>query len=153
MPRRSPSALALLSVTGEGPRLTPPPGLSEAEKKIFADVVLSVPPAHFQVSDGPLVAAYCRAAALEQLAAGELALLGYVGSKETAQWASLLAQATKSMLSLSIRLRLSPQGRKPSAAVQPAGRRMSVYDEMNLLEQGRDELDQTSQAHGRVDRS
>ena len=67
MPRQSPEAAAY---AGTGSRIKPPadivPGSPEYE--LFCDLVLNLPPTHFQLSDSPLLAAYCRAAIQERVA-------------------------------------------------------------------------------------
>jgi hypothetical protein len=139
MPRQSADAIALLPMDAEPPRLSPSSDLTEAERQIFTDIVLSVRPSHFMPCDRPLLAAYARAIALERLASGELARAGYVEENgKPSPWLAILQQASKSMLALSIRLRLSPQGRRPAITVERRAKQVSYYDEQALLEAGRE---------------
>ena len=67
-----------MSVDGTLPRLSPPADLGELERKTFLDIVLACKPSHFQPSDLPLLAAYCRAIVLERQASNALAVAGHV---------------------------------------------------------------------------
>jgi hypothetical protein len=86
--------------------LTPPPGLTPAEKKIFISLVASVKAEHFQPGDLPLVTAYCHACALEI----ELARRITKDDKALVKW----ERVCKTMAGLSLRLRMSPQSRQPT---------------------------------------
>jgi hypothetical protein len=114
-------------VTGAPSRLAPPSDLSPDEREIFCDLVAS---AHFRIGDLPLLSAYCRAIALERRSAAELAA---GDEKALARWNG----ATKAMVALSMRLRLSPQSRAPNNPSRPGGkaeRPLSVYEKMALME-------------------
>ena len=94
----------------------PPADLGERERKTFLDIVLACKPSHFQPSDLPLLAAYCRAIVLERQASNALAVAGHVTEDgRVSPWMKVWEQANKAMLSLAHRLRLSPQG-----VVQPS---------------------------------
>ncbi len=110
MPR--PSAASLSAISGLEPvaRLEPPPDLSGPERAVFAQVILSVRPDHFQVHDAILLAAYARAAVLEKQASAELALGGPVVDGKPSPWLPILAQSSKALLALARQLRLSPLG-------------------------------------------
>jgi phage terminase small subunit len=117
MPRKSAAALDMPPL-GPPPRLHPPDDLTGREREVFVDIVASCTATHFQPQDLPLLCAYARALVLERLAAAQLEAEGYVitgaqGARPS-PWLAVLAQATKSMLALSHRLRLSPQGRSPT---------------------------------------
>jgi hypothetical protein len=131
MPRKSAASLGFPTVTGSPERLRPPPGLSEPERAIFLDLVAGTKPDAFRSSDTPLLAAYCRAIALEIRSAQELS---NGDDKALTRW----AQAIKSMVALSMRLRLSPQARAPNNPSRPGRPEpvMSYYDRMRLEQEG-----------------
>jgi phage terminase small subunit len=56
----------------------PPDQLDKPEKELFLDIVTSNPPNHFTRSDRALLAAYCRACILQEVASSELAAAGYL---------------------------------------------------------------------------
>jgi len=125
MPRRSAASFEVpSSVTGELARLTPPADLDKPEREIFLDLVSASKPGHFRASDLPLLSAYVRAIALE-LAAGD--------TKALTRW----ERAVKSMVALSMRLRLSPQSRAANNPTRPGSKTESMpsyFDRMTLLE-------------------
>jgi hypothetical protein len=132
MPRKSAASFAIPSVTGAPPRLSPSVDLTPDERQIFIDLVASAKAEHFRASDLPLLSAYCRAIALERRSAQELAA---GDDKALARW----EKATKAMVALSMRLRLSPQSRAPNNPSRPGSkpeRPLSVYERMALEEAG-----------------
>jgi hypothetical protein len=115
MPRKSGAASSLAIVPGTPPqRLHPPPELNATERKIFRDIVNSVKPQHFQPSDTYLLVSFCRAILLER--SSSAALKAGNNKDALSRW----TQATKAMVSLSLRLRLSPQARQPNNPTRPA---------------------------------
>jgi hypothetical protein len=80
-------------------------------------------PQHFHASDMALLCAYCRSIAMERRAAQAL---NKGDDKALPRW----TQATKAMVTLSMRLRLSPQARAPNNPTrpQPALKPTSYYD-------------------------
>jgi hypothetical protein len=136
--RKSFEAKSALYGIGPPPRLAAPPELAEAERRVFADIVGACEPEHFRPSDMPLLAAYCRAVVLEQQASREYAKAPVVGNQISA-WSIVHANALKSMIALSLRLRLSPQGRaKAVSTKQPM--QLSYYERWAL--EARDEAEQ-----------
>jgi phage terminase small subunit len=130
MPRRSAASFAIPSVTGLPPRLSPPSDLSPDERQVFCDLAAASKPDAFRSSDSPLLAAYCRAITIERRAAAELAA---GDDKALAKWNG----ATKAMVSLSQRLRLSPQSRAPNNPTNRASkpeRPLSYYERQALQE-------------------
>jgi hypothetical protein len=124
MPRPS---SAFPSVTGVPPRLSPPADLSPLERAIFCDLVASVRPEHFKTSDQPLLIAYVRAIALERKSAQQLD-----DKAGLMRW----ERAIKSMVTLSMRLRLSPQSRQANSS-RPGAKRereLSYYEKQALME-------------------
>jgi hypothetical protein len=134
MPRRSAASFAIPSVTGAPPRLSPPSDLTPDERQVFCDLVASAKAEHFRASDLPLLSAYCRAIALER---GSAAALAAGDDKALGRW----EKATKAMVALSMRLRLSPQSRQPNNPSRPGGRperALSYYEMQALREAGED---------------
>jgi hypothetical protein len=105
MPRRSNASFSVVSPTGTPPWLEVPAELIGKARKIFLDTVGSLKPGHFQPSDRPLLAEYCRCCALAEQAHAMLAAEGAVVA--------------------------SPQGRSPTIPSRPL-RPLSVYERMNL---------------------
>jgi phage terminase small subunit len=139
MPRRSAASFSVLPVPGSQPRLVPPADLNPPERATFVEIVAAKKPQHFEASDLPLLAAYCRAIELERHAALQLATDGYLTAEgRPSAWLAIMAQATKSMLALSTRLKLSPQSRSHSAPARPE-RPLSAYEKLALMENGSDE--------------
>jgi phage terminase small subunit len=108
--RKSAAALAVIGVDGNPNRLLPPASLSDAERAVFVDVVTACDPTHFQPSDLPLLCRYCEAAVLGEQAALELRRGAVVDGKPS-PWITIQEKAVRAMVSLSMRLRLSPQSR------------------------------------------
>jgi hypothetical protein len=132
MPRRSAASLAFPSVTGAPPRLLPPADLAPDERQVFCDLVATSKPDAFRASDLPLLSAYTRAIALERRSAEELAA---GDDKALARW----EKATKAMVALSMRLRLSPQSRQAHNPTRPGSRverPLSYYERHALLQEG-----------------
>jgi hypothetical protein len=132
MPRRSVASLTVLpALNGASARLRPPAELGERERAIFLDIVTSLPPAHFQPCDAPLLCRYVEAAALAERAAAALrdgpAVM--VDGKPS-PWVTVHGASVKAMLGLSLKLRLSPQARAPNTPRRPV--RVSVYERMQL---------------------
>jgi hypothetical protein len=115
--RKTAEAVALASFRGEPARLTPSPGLSEAERKLFCDLVLASSPGYFQELDRPLIDAYVRALVLLTESTKAIA-----AAPNTASAALLKtqAQAYTMVHGLAMRLRCSPQAR--AGHVNPASR-------------------------------
>ena len=134
MPRKSSAAVAFSSSTAS--RLKPPDDLVGDARKQFVDLVLGCRPDHFQPTDAPLLAAYCRAVCLEQTASTELAAAGFVIDGRPSGWLNLLAQATRTISTYSRMLKLNPAARQsvPSSESAP----VSYYERMSLLEARRE---------------
>ena len=119
---------------GEGVRrLKPPPGLPEAEKKVFLDLIGAVPAAQFQPSDLPLVTRFCELTILAQRAAEGLRNAPLVDDNgKPSAWVAVHASAVKGLTMVALKLRLSPQSRSkaPKAKASP----LSFYERQELLE-------------------
>jgi hypothetical protein len=124
MPRKSTAANLAIVPGMPLQRLRPPSELSAAERRIFNDLISHTKPTHFVASDLPLIATFCRAIAIERSAAAALK----AGKDKTAL--SRWSQATKVLVALSLRLRLSPQARQPNLPTRPAPvlKPQSYYD-------------------------
>jgi phage terminase small subunit len=110
MPRKSAAALSVIAVDGKPPRLLPPSSLSEAERKVFNQLVAACEPAHFRKSDLPLLCRYCESIVTADQAALELRQGAVIDGKPS-PWLAVQREAIKAMVALSMRLRLSPQSR------------------------------------------
>jgi len=97
MPRRSAAAAAFSSGSTAVSRVRPPADLTGPERVVFLATVLACSSDHFQVSDLPLLTAYCRAVVLEKVASSELAAAGYVNAGKPSALLPVLAQATRSL--------------------------------------------------------
>jgi phage terminase small subunit len=135
MPRQSAAASAYIgpNISGSPERLKPPSDLTPIERAIFVEIVAGCKADHFRHSDLPLLAAYCAAIALEREAIIRLREDGRVIDGRVNPWLSVLAQAHKSMLAFSHRLRLSPQGRSPTNPSRPE-RPLSYYERQAIGE-------------------
>ena len=131
MPRKPASDIAV--PTGAVRRLRPPADLAadSPERKLFIDLVASLPASHFRESDEPLLSAYVRAVCRERTASGELAAGGYVTADgKTSPWLRVLKDATRDMTVISRLLRLNPVGRLQSAQAEPD--QISYYERLAL---------------------
>jgi phage terminase small subunit len=127
MPRPSAASLAFPNVTGTPTRLSPPVELASDERQTFIGLVSAVKADHFKLSDLPLLCAYCRSVTIERRAATELSASN--DPKALSRW----SQATKAMVSLSMRLRLSPQARAPHTGRPTKPERpLSIYEKMAM---------------------
>jgi phage terminase small subunit len=133
MPRKSLAALSAVTVDGRPSRLKPPAYLSDAERKVFLDLVSAVDPRHFQPSDMPLLCRYVEACALGEQAAEHLRRNGAVSFDKASPWIVIQEKAVRAMVALSMRLRLSPQARQANNPTRPhGGNGVSVYERMRL---------------------
>src|SRR5262249_11651002 len=105
--RTSSASLPVLPVDGQPAKLVPPENLSEAERAIFEEIVDSVARSHFRVCDRVLLAAYCRAVALE-LRAGAALERDPLDKAALALW----EKSSRAMATLAARLRLCPSARQ-----------------------------------------
>ncbi len=110
MPRKGPLVRASPPDVGRTKRLQPPASLNAAERAVFENLIAATRPDHFIASDLPLLARYAEAIVLGDRAAVELRKSTIVNGK-VSPWVAIQEKATKSMIMLSMRLRLSPQSR------------------------------------------
>src|SRR5262249_4816689 len=114
MPKTGRSGYISLSVSEYNPsRLSPPAGLTPRQRQIFVDLILSLPAEHFQQADVALVARWAEACAMAEEAATELARAGLITAEgKQSPWFGIHQQATKTLNTLALRLRLAPQSRQ-----------------------------------------
>ena len=112
--------------------MRPPPDLTPDEKQLFIDIVADHKPEHFKPTDAALLVVYVRACLAAREAAEHLETEGKGG--KPSPWLSVLAQASKTMLTFARSLRLGPLARAPSRASRPdkPRRPLSVYERMAL---------------------
>ena len=100
---------------------------------MFANLVASCDPEHFRLSDAPLLCRYCEAVVLAEKAAQELRRRGAVTKDgRVSGWITVQEKAVRALVSLSMRLRLSPQARLDAKKLdRRGGVRPSAYDVLN----------------------
>ena len=131
--RKSKAELAtVVSISGQPHRLRPPDNLSPAEREVFVDLVSSCRPDSFIPSDMPLLASYATAIVQEQTAVQHLQREGYVIAGRPSPWLTVKEKAHREIVALSMRLRLSPQGRRKQAEVKAEKNPLSAYERMAL---------------------
>ena len=102
-------------------------------KRIFIDLVHSMPPEHFRPSDVPLLARQVAAVAMCEHAAEKMtASGGPVVKGKINPWFSVEQRSAKLVAVLATRLRMSPQSRRDPRAVARSQYRPSFYDTMDL---------------------
>jgi len=121
-------------------RLKPPDSLGPAEKRVFWSLTTQVPAAQFQPADLPLICRWCELTVLADRAAAEMATGNLVENGLPSPWIAIHEKATKQLIALSLRLRLSPQSRMDKAPKTQAAKDLSYYDRM-LLEGDDDDGD------------
>jgi phage terminase small subunit len=132
MPRKSSNVVV---IDTKQIRLRPPVDLPQPERDLFVAVVAANPPTHFRDSDLPLLLQYCAAAVLGERAMAELRAAPIVDGKPSA-WLAVFEKASRAMVALSMRLRLSPQSRAANNPTRPTPR-LSAY-EMEALRNAED---------------
>jgi hypothetical protein len=120
----------LRAIQGAPERLRPPADLAPEEQKVFTDLVSTVDPSHFQLSDMPLLVCYAGAVAQEREASRYLRAEGYVVAGKPSPWIVVQEKCTRAIVALSMRLRLAPQSRDRTKVRKD---RVSAY-ERSVLE-------------------
>jgi phage terminase small subunit len=130
MPRKSAASLSVV-VDTQQIRLRPPADMPGREREIFVALIAANPPTHFRSSDLPLLTQYCAASVLSERALDELRREAVSKDGKASPWLQVFGQANKACMSLSMRLRLSPQARQPN---NPTRRepQLSAYEKMRL---------------------
>jgi phage terminase small subunit len=111
-------------------RLVAPAFLTEEEREIFADLVASTTAKHFKASDLPLLTAYCQSVVTQRLASREFKRAPLLAGR-VSPWAAVEEKAVRSMVALSMRLRLSPQSRDRHQPSREA-KKLSYYERAAL---------------------
>ena len=130
MPRKSAASLSIITPSGPPNRLRPPTSLSAAERAAFLDIVGACDPNKFHPSDTALLCRYSEAIVLAERAAKELRKSPVVKGK-LSPWITVQEKAVRAMVSLSMRLRLSPQARAPNNPGNKP-RPLSYYEKIRL---------------------
>ena len=107
-------------------------GCAGPERKLFLDLVLGCRPDHFEQTDRPLLAAYCRAVCLEQTASTGLAAAGFVIDGKPSGWLPILQAATRTISTYSRMLKLNPAGRHAAPAPDRERPTISAYERIAL---------------------
>lgn len=108
--RKSAAALAITRPPPRVTRLRPPSSLAEPEAKLFRQIIANCAHDHFRESDLPLLCRYCEASVLAERAAQQLREAPVVDGRPS-PWLPVREKATRELVALSMRLRLSPQAR------------------------------------------
>ncbi|TYL85715.1 P27 family phage terminase small subunit [Bradyrhizobium cytisi] len=119
MPRRSSATLPFSEPTT---RIQPPDDLAGAARSVFCDLVIATRADHFNASDAPTLAVFCRAIVQEKAASAGLAADGYVmADGKPSGWLNVLADAKRTISTYSRMLRLNPSARLlvPSPSSEP----------------------------------
>ncbi len=117
MPRRSSASFEVSPIQGKPQVPRPSTGLPAEVADIFRELVRTSPSGHFRVSDAPVLEAFAAAVAMARRAELELASSGPVTpTGRVSPWLRVQAEASKTVASLSMRLRLCPQARQTSRA-------------------------------------
>jgi hypothetical protein len=123
-------------------RLSPPASLDQVEREHFLALVANSPADQFRASDLPLLTRWAELSAMAERAAGELRARDLVTTDNTVSpWFAIHERATKGLVALSMRLRISPQGRNPTSRISK--KRMmplSPIDEINEALMARDDV-------------
>ena len=134
MPRKSAASLSVIPLDSRRSRLRPPASLSEAARTVFLGIVTGAKSNHFQATDLPLLVRYCEAAVLAQEAAEHLRLEGpVVIAGRISPWMVIQEKSVRSLVALSMRLRLSPQSR---AANNPSRRQEQTPAAWRVADRG-----------------
>jgi P27 family predicted phage terminase small subunit len=136
MPRKSRAELSFVPLDARTSRLRPPADLPDAERAVFLDIVGTCDAKHFRPSDLPLLTTYCSSTVVAAQAAEHLRNDGPVIAGRVSPWVTVREKATREMVALSMRLRLSPQARQANNPSRPA--HISAYERM-ALERDRDQ--------------
>lgn len=95
-----------------GARVQPPADLPDAERAVFVMITESVDPAHFHVTDMPLLTQYASAAVLARTAADKITAEGAVlPDGKVSGWVGVFEKSSRACVALAARLRLAPQSR------------------------------------------
>ncbi len=108
--RVSTAAMSVIVDGSEQASPSPPAYLAGPERELFADLIMGCDADLFRQTDLPLLSRYCEAAILAEQAALELRNGAVVDGKPS-PWIVVQEKSVRALVSLSMRLRLSPQSR------------------------------------------
>ena len=115
--RKSSAELSVISINSKRKPIDPPAELSPEERAIWWEITESVAPNHLRDSDRPILSALCTAIHLSRFYARE------IGGEDASAFKSY-TEATKLVISLTTKLRLTPQSRsRPETVARHEGRR------------------------------
>jgi phage terminase small subunit len=127
MPRKSAAEMAIQTPKLRSDRLQPPATLTREEAAVFVELVINNKAEHFKPSDLPLLVTYTQI--IVQLAeASKMIHKGAVHENKISPWISIQERLIKSMIGLSMRLRLSPQSRQANNPSRPT--KINAYEAM-----------------------
>ncbi len=107
--------------------------MSEPEARLFKDIVASCAQDHFRQSDLALLCRYVEAAVMADRAAEELRQAPVVDGKPS-PWLVIQEKSVRALTALSLRLRLSPQARRPKPL--PTDKPLTYSDRVRLQASG-----------------
>lgn len=128
LPRRSAASFITPTLRLKSDRLQPPASLSKQERAEFIALVMANKADAFKVSDLPLLVTYVQVICQLAEASKEIRK-GVVHQGKVNPWVGVQERLIKSMVALSMRLRLSPQSRAPNNPTRPV-KPPNAYEEM-----------------------
>jgi hypothetical protein len=137
MPKKSDAELKIIPLQRQPSGLQPPTNLPQAERNLFVELVAANAPNHFRASDLPLLISYASAVVLHERAIAQLRAAPVVDNKSS-PWLNVFEKTGRAMVALSMRLRLSPQARKPNQIKGKAPLPLSHYERTMLQQMGQD---------------
>jgi phage terminase small subunit len=137
MSKKSQAELKIIPLQRQPTGLQPPTNLPAPERALFIELVAANAHNHFRASDLPLLVSYCSAVVLHERAIAALRATPVVGTKSS-PWLNVFEKTGRAMVALSMRLRLSPQARKPNQIKGRAPAPLSHYERTQLQQMGQD---------------
>jgi phage terminase small subunit len=128
MPRKSIASLSVVPLKAGHRSPSPRSECSAAVKSLFREIVSKASKDHFCETDDTLLELYCVAVLEARLAHSHLQAEGRILNGRPSPWVAVLEKATKSVVSLSVRLRLGPHSRIGSGSSKLEGPAPSAYD-------------------------
>jgi hypothetical protein len=131
MPRKSHAALSLVHprVDGHPTYVSPSPHLSPAHRKIFTDVVRTMPPEHFRDCDVPILMRFVEAIAMCERAGREMEVTGGpVVDGVVNTWFGVYQKSAWTVSIIATRLRMTPHARRDPKTVARSHYKPNVYD-------------------------
>jgi phage terminase small subunit len=124
--RKSAASLDAITVDSSPDRLQPPDHLSADERQRFTEIVSNCDARHFRPSDTTLLCRFVEADALAEKAAAELRKNPVIEGNKPSAWLAVQEKNVRALVSLSMRLRLSPQSRIDAQALGRQQPRLTV---------------------------